>query len=115
MIDAEYYDLPNGDMPAKMFIDDQNEKMQRKIFGRIELLEENGNTLREPYSKQLGDGIFELRIDFAGDIARIFFFFFIGKKAILTNGIIKKKEKTPRGALALAKKYKKEYEWRYRK
>jgi len=115
MFKAEYYDLPNGDMPAKMFIDDQEEKMQRKIFGRIDLLEEYGNALREPYSKQLGGGIFELRIDFAGDIARVFFFFFVGKKAILTNGIIKKKDKTPRGALALAKKYKKEYEGRDKK
>lgn len=27
----------------------------------ILLLEQNGNELREPYSKSLGDGIFELR------------------------------------------------------
>jgi len=110
MFTIEYYELPNGDKPVKIFINGLDLKMRAKAFGRIELLEEHGNTLREPYSKAMGDGIFELRIDFAGDITRIFFFFMIGRKAVLTNDIIKKEEKTPQNALDLAKKYKTDYE-----
>lgn len=40
-------------------------------------------------------------------------FFVIGKKAILTNGFVKKSQKTPKSEKELAKKYKANYEWRY--
>ena len=40
-------------------------------------------------------------------------FFVIGKKAILTNGFVKKSQKTPKSEKELAKKYKADYEWRY--
>ena len=74
MFDVEYYRLPNGDIPVKQFINNLNIKMRVKALGSIYILAEKGNTLREPYSKSLGDGLFELRIKFAGDIARIFYF-----------------------------------------
>ena len=35
--------------------------MRAKLVGLLELLEEKGNHLREPYSKSIGDGIFEIR------------------------------------------------------
>jgi hypothetical protein len=38
--------------------------MRAKIVGLLELLEEKGNQLREPYSKPIVDGIFERRADF---------------------------------------------------
>lgn len=40
-------------------------------------------------------------------------FFVIGKKAILTNGFVKKSQKTPKSEKELAKKYKANYEWMY--
>lgn len=40
-------------------------------------------------------------------------FFVIGKKAILTNGFVKKSQKTPKAEKELAKKYKADYERRY--
>ena len=46
------------------------------------LLEEFGNTLREPHSKPMGNGIFELRIKFSSDISRIFYLFFADNKII---------------------------------
>ena len=78
----------------------------------ILLLEEFGNNLREPHSKAMGDGLFELRIKFSNDISRIFYFFCVGNKIILTNGFIKKTNKTPVSELNLAKKYKLDYEQR---
>ena len=83
--------------------------MQAKIFRMLELLELKGNTLREPYSKELDDGIFELRIKQSSNITRILYFFVIGKKVILTNGFVKKTEKTPKREIALAKKRRKIY------
>ncbi|MFQ9111530.1 MULTISPECIES: type II toxin-antitoxin system RelE/ParE family toxin [Butyribacter] len=34
-----------------------------------------GNMLRQPYSKHLEDGIFELRCKFGSDITRVLYFF----------------------------------------
>jgi phage-related protein len=67
----------------------------------------------EPYSKSLEDGIFELRTKLGSDITRVLYFFVIGKKIVLTNGFVKKKQKTPRVEKELAKKYKIDYERRY--
>lgn len=59
------------------------------------------------------DGIFELRTKQGSNITRVLYFFFIGKKVILTNGFVKKSQKTPKAEKELAKKYKADYEWRY--
>lgn len=87
-------------------------KMRNKALNSLFILEEFGNNLREPYSKYVEDGIFELRIKFSSDISRIFYFYYIDNKIILTNGFIKKTQKTPRSQLNLAKKYKADYEQR---
>ncbi len=86
--------------------------MRAKLFRLLELLEEKGNTLREPYSKSLDDGIFEIRAKQGSNITRVLYFFYIGNKIILTNGFIKKSQKTPPSEIDLAKKYRAEYEKR---
>ena len=63
-------------------------KIQVKAIDGIAILEEYGSKLREPYSKALKDGIFELRLIFSSDTTRIFYFFYVGNKIILTNGFI---------------------------
>ena len=83
--------------------------MAAKAYGMIELLEEYGNELRMPYSEQLEDGIFELRIKFGGNITRILYFFFVGKNIILTNGFMKKTQKAPPSEITKAKQYRKIY------
>lgn len=50
--------------------------MRAKFSMEIKLLEEKGNQLREPYSKPLGDGIFELRAKVGTDISRVLYFFY---------------------------------------
>ena len=41
------------------------------MLGMIDILEEKGNYLREPYSKHLEDGIFEIRVKVGTDTSRI--------------------------------------------
>jgi len=113
MFDVEYYELPNGKKPVEIFLDSLDLKMRAKALGCIDILAEFGNSLREPYSKPIGKGLFELRISFAGDITRIFYFFVMNNKIILTNGFIKKTQKTPPGEITLAQKYKADYERRH--
>lgn len=78
--DVEYFETDNGDYPAEDFILAQPTKIQAKIFRDLELLGSKGNELREPYSSHLEDGIFELRTKQGTDIARVLYFFAIGKK-----------------------------------
>jgi phage-related protein len=112
MFDVDYYGLPNGERPVQQFIDGLDLKMRVKALGSIDILAQYGNTLREPYSKSIGKGLFELRIKFARDITRILYFFYMDNKIILTNGFVKKTRKMPPNELALALKYKADYEGR---
>ncbi len=98
-----FYDKPDGSEPAKEFLLSLDKKMRAKIVMLIELLAENGSALREPYSKHIVDGIFELRAKVGSDISRVFYFFVIGKRIVLTNGFIKKTQKTPKSEIELAK------------
>ena len=104
-----FYDLPNGKIPVMEFLDELDHSMRAKMIRTIELLQNNGTDLREPYSKPLGDGIFELRAKVGTDISRVLYFFIVGRKVILTNGFIKKSAKTPPHELDKAKSYRKEY------
>ena len=115
MFNIDYYELPSGEKPVKIFIDNLDKKMRVKALGCIDILAEFGNTLREPYSKAIGRGLFELRIKFAGDITRIFYFFVVDNKIILTNGFVKKTQRTPPKEIALARQYKADYEGRQKK
>lgn len=63
----------------------------------------------EPYSKPLGDGIFEIRAKQGNNITRTLYFFYDGKQIILTNGFVKKTQKTPSAEIQRAKKYRAEY------
>ena len=87
---VEFYDKANGIKPAKDFITGLPPKMRAKILRVISILEVNGSELREPYSKHLDEGIFELRGQVGSDISRVLYFFVIGQKVILTHGFVKK-------------------------
>ena len=115
MFDVDYYELPNGEKPVEKFLNSLDVKMRVKALGSIDVLAEFGNELREPYSKAMGKGLYELRIRFAGDITRVFYFFVSGNKIILTNGFVKKTRKTPPGEIEVAMKYKADYEERLAK
>ena len=109
LFDVEYYEKDDGTYPAEEFILSQDMKMQAKLFHLLELLELKGNELREPYSKPLSDGIFEIRAIQGNNITRVLYFFVIGKKIILTNGFVKKTQKTPENEKKLAKKYRDDF------
>lgn len=112
MYEIILYDTEDGRCPVEEFLDSLEPKLLAKTLRTIDLLEANGPLLREPYSKPLENGIFELRTKQGSDITRVLYFFIVGKKAILTNGFIKKTQKIPREEKELAKKYKADYERR---
>ena len=104
-----FFEKTNGEVPVELFLDSLSAKMSAKMARSISALQKHGNELREPYFKHLEDGIFELRAQIGSDISRVFYFFFFGKRAVLTHGIIKKTQKTPASEIERAKSYRKIY------
>ncbi|MBP3197899.1 MAG: type II toxin-antitoxin system RelE/ParE family toxin [Butyrivibrio sp.] len=109
---VDFYKEADGSKPLGEFVKSLNVKMKAKVVANLHLLEEYGNLAREPLSKELEDGIFELRTIEGNDIVRILYFFDKGKIIIATNGFVKKKQKTPRSEIDLAKSRRSDYHLR---
>ena len=87
------YEKENGEQPAKEFMLSLDKKLRAKLADTIMILQDNGYELREPYSKHISEGIFELRAKQGSDITRVMYFFYVDRHIILTNGFIKKTQK----------------------
>lgn len=81
------------------------EKENARIVRVIELLEDNGFSLTEPYLKKLTSGLWELR---AGRWRLLFGI--AGGRATIVNIFLKKTRKTPKKELELAIRRLDEYE-----
>jgi phage-related protein len=106
---VEFYDTEDGRTPTQEFLDSLEPKMNAKMVGLMEILEEKGRSLREPYPAPLEDGIFELRAIQGSNISRALFFFYVEGRIVITHGFIKKTQKTPRAQIELAKKYRADF------
>lgn len=74
----------------------------------VELLAVHGPSLRLPYSRSFGDGLFELRPRGRSGIGRAFYCFLVGKRVIVLHAFIKKSQQTPDSELKRARKRLKE-------
>ena len=91
-----YFVTDTGRRPAEEFVKSLNVRSREKFFSVIELLEEFGRELSFPHAKYIGDEIFELRFEGIEGAVRVLYFFFDGSKTVLTNGFLKKSNKTPK-------------------
>ena len=103
MFTVVLYETEDGKTPVEDWMDSLDPKMRAKLIAMLLLLEEKGNALRKPYTESLGDGIFELRAIQGNNISRALFFFYFDQRIIVTNGFIKKQQKTPANEIQLAK------------
>ena len=67
--------------------------LTQRGYKMFELLEARGNTLGEPYTKSLKDGLFEIRIKSDEGIARSIYCYEMGKKIIILLTFVKKTQK----------------------
>lgn len=106
---VDFFREVDGTKPVGQFIRSLNIKMKAKVVANMHLLEEYGNNAREPLSKELEEGIFELRTIENDNIVRVLYFFDKERIIIATNGFVKKKQKTPRSEIELAKNRRTDY------
>lgn len=92
------------------FFDKQRRKVQEKIYWTINLIKQL-RKIPDVYLKRIEDqkGLYEIRVQHAGDAFRIFCFFDDGNMIILLNGFQKKSQKTPRNEIEKALKIRREY------
>ena len=104
-----YYQTDAGRVPVKEFIYSLHPRTRQKFYVNISLLEDCGKALPKPHADYLGDDIYELRFIGIEGKVRILYFFYFENKVILTNGFIKKRQKTPQSELNLAKDRRQHY------
>jgi len=107
--DVDFYRTSNGNCPVKKYLSDLNAKQRSNIFEAMDLLENFGIELREPYVKYLDEKIYELRVRDQDGIYRILYFAAKGRRFIMLHGFTKKTQKTPRKEIEIALKRKKEF------
>ena len=93
------------------FYKKQRQKVKDKIIWTFKIIETQ-KQIPTDYLKHIEgtDGLYEIRVQQASDIFRIFCFFNDGKLIVLANGFQKKTQKTPKSEIDKALKIKKEYE-----
>lgn len=80
----------------------------RKVKYVLDMLKAN-QRVNSRFVKALRDGLFELRVEYGGNIYRVFFIFDKGNIVVLFNGFQKKSQKTPKEEIKKALQIKDEY------
>jgi len=77
---------------AVKFLTSLKPKMRAKAFRTIDLLRNFGVFLKMPHAKKIEgeENLFELRVQQASNIVRLFYFHHLGKAYIITSGYVKK-------------------------
>ena len=86
------------------FYKDCDDDMRVAIDQRLSRLLELGNLAREPVSKHLEEGIFELRAKTGREQARFLYYFDPGKRIVIVLAIYKDQRKVSRADIGKAKK-----------
>jgi phage-related protein len=113
---VNFYRTSSGNCPVEDFLDSLSGKQAQKVIWVLRLIEEL-DIVPTQYLKKLvnTDDIWEVRIQFGGNIFRLLGFFDGATLLILTNGFAKKSQKTPRQEIDLATRRKNECLSRKRK
>jgi phage-related protein len=113
--DIEYYESAAGTVPVAEFVDALAPQAQAKFIRSLELLEQHGLFLREPWVKSIRGlpKLREMRFTSFGEIYRVFFFPSSDRKLILLHGFKKKSQETPRRELQVAETRMKDYVHRH--
>lgn len=92
------------------FFAQQTQKIRDKIIKVLDVVE-NIERIPATYLKYIEgtDGLFEIRVQLASNIFRVFCFFDGHRLVVLLSGFQKKTQKTPRSEIKRAEALKKEY------
>lgn len=104
-----YQNSRTGRVPVLEYLDKILTKERVKIASYITLLRDCDGRLDEPYSRYIGSGIRELRIECAYNRHRIFYIIAEAKKIIFLHAFLKRTPKTPKPEIVRALNNLKDY------
>lgn len=110
MKEIVFYRDPSGRCPAIEFLDSLTGRQAQKVVWVLRLIEEF-DTVPARYFKKLAgtDDIWEVRVEFGGDLFRLLGFWHGANLVILNHGFRKKTQKTPLREIRLAERRKRDY------
>ena len=110
MKQVQFYRTSSGRCPVEVFLDSLTGKQAQKVIWVLRLIEELDTVPRQYFKKLVNtEGIWEVRIQFGGNIFRLLGFIDGDELLILTSGFAKKTQKTPRKEIATAEQRKRDY------
>lgn len=106
----EFYRTETDKCPVEEFLDSLNDKQVAKVLWVLKLISEL-NIIPTTYFKKLvnTDDIWEVRVQFGGNIFRLLGFFEDDCLIILNHGFQKKTQKTPKKEITIAETRKADY------
>jgi phage-related protein len=110
-IEVIFFRTAAGGEPVRDWLRSLDPVEHRKQIGVDIKTVEFGWPIGMPVCRPLGDGLYEVRSDLAGNkIGRVLFYIDIRGRMVLLHGFIKKTQKTPPSDLELARKNKRLHE-----
>ena len=97
------YTSDTGAKPVESWIRSLAAESRAEVLTVVDLLERHGVELEMPYTRHLGDGLWELRVRDRSGIYRVIYFHWKGRTFGLLHGFSKKTQTTPKGELDLAR------------
>jgi phage-related protein len=106
----EFYRTINGASPVEEFLETLDDSQARKVLWVLRLMRELDPIPSNYFSKLVNtDDIWEVRVQYGGNIFRLLGFFDDAKLIILTHGFQKKTQKTSKRHIELAEARKRDY------
>lgn len=99
-----FYTTEQGERPVEAFLSSLDLKTQARFTWSIHLLQEQNVRATEPLVKHIEGKLWELRRSSNGNIYRVMYFFFTGKRIVFVHGFQKKTQKTPKREIEIADK-----------
>jgi phage-related protein len=110
MREIHFFRTISGHSPVENFFDTLSDRQVEKILWVLRIIRDFEYIPKEYFKKLINtEDIWEIRVKSGSNIFRILGFFDKNKFIILTNGFIKKTQKTPRKEIRLAQERKKDY------
>ena len=105
-----FYHLENGKCPVEEYLESLSNKQVEKVFFVLDLIESIDIVPRKFFKKlEANDDIWEVRVQHANNIFRLFGFFDGNDLVVLNHAFTKKTQKIPRKEITIAEQRKKDY------
>lgn len=107
---VDYFTTSSGRSPVEEFLDSLTDQQAKKVVWVLRLIERLDIVPTQYFKKLVGtENIWEVRVQFGGNIFRLLGFFERENHVILTHGFVKKTQKTPPQDIELTQQRKRDY------